>query len=57
MAHLEHVNITVADPKRTAAVLMDLFDWHIRWEGPFIQALIPNRRFLTLTRVIRRCVV
>ena len=34
MAHLEHVNITVADPNRTAAVLIDLFGWHIRWEGP-----------------------
>ncbi|MBL4813525.1 MAG: VOC family protein [Rhodobacteraceae bacterium] len=34
MAHLEHVNVTVADPKATAAVLIDLFDWHIRWEGP-----------------------
>ena len=33
MAHLEHVNITVSDPKATAAMLCDLFDWHIRWEG------------------------
>ena len=33
MAHLEHVNITVSDPKRTAAMLTNLFDWHIRWEG------------------------
>ena len=33
MANLEHVNITVADPKRTAQLLIDLFDWHIRWEG------------------------
>ncbi|MCZ4354172.1 VOC family protein [Roseovarius aestuarii] len=31
---LEHVNITVHDPKATAAVLSDLFDWQIRWEGP-----------------------
>lgn len=30
---LEHVNITVPDPKATAAVLIDLFGWHIRWEG------------------------
>lgn len=33
MAQLEHVNITVSDPKRTAQMLIDLFGWHIRWEG------------------------
>ncbi len=33
MAHLEHVNITVSDPKKTAAMLSDLFGWHTRWEG------------------------
>ncbi len=33
MAQLEHVNITVADPKKTAALLSDLFGWHTRWEG------------------------
>lgn len=33
MAHLEHVNITVADPQKTAAFLTDLFGWHTRWEG------------------------
>lgn len=33
MAQLEHVNITVSDPKKTAAVLADLFGWHTRWEG------------------------
>lgn len=31
---LEHVNITVRDPKATAQVLCSIFDWHIRWEGP-----------------------
>ncbi|WP_442872573.1 VOC family protein [Cognatishimia sp. SS12] len=31
--HLEHVNITVNDPKDMAQILMDLFDWKIRWEG------------------------
>lgn len=31
---LEHVNVTVSDPKRTAAMLCTLFGWHIRWEGP-----------------------
>ncbi|WP_299353373.1 VOC family protein [uncultured Shimia sp.] len=30
---LEHVNVTVPDPKDTAAVLCDIFGWHIRWEG------------------------
>ncbi len=33
MAYLEHANITVADPRATAALLSDLFDWHTRWEG------------------------
>ncbi len=30
---IEHVNISVSDPERTAAMLMDLFGWHIRWKG------------------------
>ncbi len=34
MAALEHVNVTVKDPKATAALLCDLFGWHVRWEGP-----------------------
>ncbi|MDD7971412.1 VOC family protein [Roseinatronobacter alkalisoli] len=34
MARLEHVNITVADPDATAAVLCELFDWKVRWSGP-----------------------
>lgn len=33
-ALFEHVNVTVSDPKKTAAMLVDLFDWHVRWEGP-----------------------
>jgi catechol 2,3-dioxygenase-like lactoylglutathione lyase family enzyme len=32
-AIIEHVNITVSDPARTARMLMDLFDWTVRWEG------------------------
>lgn len=36
MAHLEHVNVTVADPHATAALLSDLFGWHTRWEGTAI---------------------
>lgn len=36
MSRLEHVNFTVADPKATAQMLIDLFDWKIRWEGEAI---------------------
>ncbi|MEM9046211.1 MAG: VOC family protein [Pseudomonadota bacterium] len=34
MARLEHVNITVTDPKAYADFLCKLFGWHVRWEGP-----------------------
>ncbi|PSL20692.1 catechol 2,3-dioxygenase-like lactoylglutathione lyase family enzyme [Shimia abyssi] len=30
---LEHVNVTVPDPKTCAAVLCEVFGWHVRWEG------------------------
>jgi len=30
-AHIEHANITVSDPKRTAELLCSLFGWEIRW--------------------------
>lgn len=33
MAYLEHMNVTVRDPKATAAMLVAVFDWRIRWEG------------------------
>ncbi len=33
-AILEHANFTVSDARRTASWMTDLFDWHIRWEGP-----------------------
>ncbi len=33
MAQLEHVNVTVADPKGMASLLHDLFGWKTRWEG------------------------
>ncbi len=33
-AELEHANITVSDATATAAWMSDLFDWHIRWQGP-----------------------
>ncbi|OAO01076.1 glyoxalase [Sphingomonadales bacterium EhC05] len=35
---LEHANITVSNPHRSAALLHDLFGWHIRWEGPSMSA-------------------
>ena len=31
---LEHVNVTVSDPEKTAAALCQMFDWKIRWKGP-----------------------
>jgi catechol 2,3-dioxygenase-like lactoylglutathione lyase family enzyme len=31
---LEHVNITVTDPDRTAGLMTALFGWHVRWRGP-----------------------
>jgi catechol 2,3-dioxygenase-like lactoylglutathione lyase family enzyme len=33
-ATLEHANLTVRNPARTARLMCDLFGWHIRWEGP-----------------------
>ena len=33
MAQLEHINVTVADPKKMAGTLHTLFGWEIRWEG------------------------
>jgi len=38
MAYLEHVNLTVADPKKTAAMLSELFGWHTRWEGSVLNS-------------------
>ena len=31
---LEHINITVSDIDRSAALLQSLMGWHIRWRGP-----------------------
>jgi len=36
MSELEHLNVTVSDPSATAALLCDLFGWHIRWKGASI---------------------
>jgi len=35
-AFLEHINITVKDPAKTAKTLCDLFDWQVRWQGDAI---------------------
>lgn len=34
LAYIEHVNLTVTNPARTAEMLISLFGWHIRWQGP-----------------------
>lgn len=34
MPRLEHVNITVSDARRAAALIEKVFGWRIRWEGP-----------------------
>ncbi len=31
---IEHVNLTVSDNARAAALFIRLFDWRVRWEGP-----------------------
>jgi catechol 2,3-dioxygenase-like lactoylglutathione lyase family enzyme len=33
-AKLEHVNITVTDNAGAAQKLVEIFGWHIRWQGP-----------------------
>jgi len=33
-AYLEHVNLTVSDIERSAALLEQLLGWQIRWRGP-----------------------
>lgn len=32
--HIEHVNITVTDPDRSAALFEKLLGWRERWRGP-----------------------
>ncbi|HWH22569.1 MAG TPA: VOC family protein [Allosphingosinicella sp.] len=34
LPRIEHVNLTVTDPQRTAALMEKLFGWRIRWDGP-----------------------
>ena len=31
---IEHVNVTVSQPERSAQLLQDLFGWRVRWQGP-----------------------
>jgi predicted enzyme related to lactoylglutathione lyase len=31
---IEHVNVTVRDPARAAALMQAVFEWAIRWQGP-----------------------
>lgn len=31
---IEHVNVTVSNPERTAGLLQRIFGWHVRWSGP-----------------------
>lgn len=33
-AFIEHVNLSVSDPMRSAALMQRLFGWEIRWQGP-----------------------
>lgn len=35
-AILEHINMTVSDPDKTAQMLVDLFGWNLRWSGDSI---------------------
>ena len=34
LPRIEHVNVTVTDPERTARLMETLFGWKIRWKGP-----------------------
>lgn len=33
---IEHLNVTVSNPQKTAEMLCNLFNWKIRWSGPSI---------------------
>jgi catechol 2,3-dioxygenase-like lactoylglutathione lyase family enzyme len=34
LPRIEHVNVTVSDPDRTARLMESVFGWKVRWEGP-----------------------
>ena len=31
---IEHVNVTVTDPDRSARLMESIFGWQVRWQGP-----------------------
>jgi len=33
-SRIEHVNVTVSDPDRAAALIEAVFGWQVRWRGP-----------------------
>ncbi|MGB6449823.1 MAG: VOC family protein [Steroidobacteraceae bacterium] len=33
VARIEHVNVTVRDPERTAGLMERVFGWRVRWRG------------------------
>ena len=49
---LEHVNITVSDPERSAKLLCDLFGWHLRWQGP---SMLGGRTIARSQSIKHRC--
>jgi catechol 2,3-dioxygenase-like lactoylglutathione lyase family enzyme len=34
LPRIEHVNVTVSDPERSARLMESLFGWKVRWQGP-----------------------
>jgi catechol 2,3-dioxygenase-like lactoylglutathione lyase family enzyme len=34
LPRIEHVNVTVSDPARSARLMESVFGWKIRWQGP-----------------------
>lgn len=34
LPRIEHVNVTVSDPERAAAMMEAVFGWKVRWRGP-----------------------
>lgn len=33
LPRIEHVNLTVTDPERAAALMESIFGWQVRWQG------------------------
>ena len=52
---LEHVNITVSDPDKTAAWMYEVFDWPVRWQGQRLAA--GGRCMLAVRPVMLLCTV